>query len=95
MAVSYGKELMYFALLVREAKCSVTLKFLENRGNGVYAFKKQPVTEEVPLNQIFMRDLKLNMTKKGYEVHDLARIRKKHEEFISRQKVRENFTISV
>ena len=82
VGVSYGRQLLYIALVCNEESHKVTLRFLHNRGGGVYEFKKGGIQEEVDKQLIFYRNVQVvAQGKRGYEVLNMKDVRRSHAEF--------------
>ena len=93
VAVSYGRDLRYFAHLVREDESTMVLRFLERRADGLYELNHKK-EEHVEKNLLFLRNVIVKWKGVGrFEIAQGKEVRKRHEEFWKticlREKVKE------
>ena len=81
VTVAYSK-LRYYTRVITERTETMDVEFLYHRGNDIHAFKKCRWTETIEKQQVFARNLKLEMKGEGYSVMDDKAVRLKHAEHV-------------
>ena len=92
VAVSYGRDLRYFARLVREDENTMVLRFFERRADGLYELNHKK-EEHVEKKLVFMRNVIIIVRWKGvgrFEIAQEKEVRKRHEDFWKTIRLREN-----